>query len=502
MFIIVHMFDHDEADSSGPGGSRGGVLSVVRGWASDDFVGLSGADLKTAVIELGLVRAALDAAEAKVLAELDVRGTTDVEDGLRTQGWYAKSLKTSRSEAKRRVVTARKLRSTFPVVAEALKSGVVSFEHAWTFASKTSPRIEPELVEAQSKMVALVEYVPMVDRWRDQFAAMIRLADQDGTYTPEEDRARNFLHFHRQFDGRIRGEFEFVDDLAATFETMINNESQRLFHVYKNDQAQTSDLAMPSQATRQAEALMGLLRRAQNPSDTEAVAPIVELEVLVDAQRPDRLQTTSGYQLSEAAMGMLCCDPVLQAVVIESFDKTGQGVTLNHGRNVRKVTPKQRSALNKRDGGCVFPGCTAPASWCDAHHVLEWLKHEGNTDLNNLILLCRHHHRVLHRKDWQTQRIRPPDAHDHDIRIRITTPNGQQLVSQRHHQLNNPNNTYTDIVDPVARRKQQNEQNQQRWRELQHQALHTHAHHKMTKHTYTWHHMLETTTKQCRAMSN
>jgi len=51
------------------------------------------------------------------------------------------------------------------------------------------------------------------------------------------------------------------------------------------------------------------------------------------------------------------------------------------------VSPAQRKALIVRDGGCIFPGCDRPASWCDAHHIIHWLD-SGPTDLWNLCLLC------------------------------------------------------------------------------------------------------------------
>ena len=53
-----------------------------------------------------------------------------------------------------------------------------------------------------------------------------------------------------------------------------------------------------------------------------------------------------------------------------------------------------------RDGGCVFPGCDRPVQWCAAHHVEEWDRDHGNTDLPLLALACRHHHGVTHRRGW------------------------------------------------------------------------------------------------------
>ncbi|WP_415046346.1 HNH endonuclease signature motif containing protein [Gordonia sp. (in: high G+C Gram-positive bacteria)] len=77
----------------------------------------------------------------------------------------------------------------------------------------------------------------------------------------------------------------------------------------------------------------------------------------------------------------------------------GEGVPLNVGREKRLFTPAIRKALVIRDRGCAFPGCGAPASWCDAHHVEHW-EHGGETSIGNGVLLCRRHHTVIHHGGW------------------------------------------------------------------------------------------------------
>jgi hypothetical protein len=68
---------------------------------------------------------------------------------------------------------------------------------------------------------------------------------------------------------------------------------------------------------------------------------------------------------------------------------------LEVGRTSRVVQTAQRAALAVRDGGRVYPGCTRPLAWCEAHHLRHWL-HGGLTALANLALLCRAHHRAVH----------------------------------------------------------------------------------------------------------
>jgi Domain of unknown function (DUF222)/HNH endonuclease len=81
---------------------------------------------------------------------------------------------------------------------------------------------------------------------------------------------------------------------------------------------------------------------------------------------------------------------------------------LDVGRSSRVITPAQRSALAVRDGGCVVPDCDRPLAWCEGHHLVHWAD-GGPTDLANLALVCRAHHRAVHEGGWQL--TRGPDGH-------------------------------------------------------------------------------------------
>ncbi len=107
------------------------------------------------------------------------------------------------------------------------------------------------------------------------------------------------------------------------------------------------------------------------------------------------------------------CD--LGAVPIH-FDTAGQVVNL--GRDKRRFSSRQRIGLAVRDGGCRFPGCERPPSWCEAHHINEWYRDHGRTDIADGVLLCRHHHLLLHDNGWRVIRrgadyfVVPPRSQD------------------------------------------------------------------------------------------
>ena len=75
---------------------------------------------------------------------------------------------------------------------------------------------------------------------------------------------------------------------------------------------------------------------------------------------------------------------------------------LDMGRAKRLITPGQRRALYLRDAGCAFPGCNRPPRNTQGHHIIHW-DDGGPTNLANLVLLCEHHHRVVHRAGWDIQ---------------------------------------------------------------------------------------------------
>ena len=81
-----------------------------------------------------------------------------------------------------------------------------------------------------------------------------------------------------------------------------------------------------------------------------------------------------------------------------------EGNVLDLGRELRLFSRRQRIALAARDGGCVWTGCDRPPSWCEAHHINEWVRDRGRTDVDDGVLLCKHHHLLLHNNRWRIVR--------------------------------------------------------------------------------------------------
>jgi hypothetical protein len=97
----------------------------------------------------------------------------------------------------------------------------------------------------------------------------------------------------------------------------------------------------------------------------------------------------SGEPLPAGVLRRLLCDADLLPAVLG-----GPSQVLDVGRAQRLVTPSIRAALELRDGGCVFPGCDKPPHACHAHHLQPWWA-GGPTALQNLVLVCAHHHGIV-----------------------------------------------------------------------------------------------------------
>jgi len=104
--------------------------------------------------------------------------------------------------------------------------------------------------------------------------------------------------------------------------------------------------------------------------------------------------TLGGLWLSGLARQRLSCDAVIQSLMVDT-----EGVPLQLGRSARVVPPALRRVIDIRDRHCAFAGCSAPAMWCQAHHMIHW-EDGGSTDERNLVLVCQFHHNAVHERGF------------------------------------------------------------------------------------------------------
>ncbi len=145
-------------------------------------------------------------------------------------------------------------------------------------------------------------------------------------------------------------------------------------------------------AQRRADALTQLLQEHRAAPSNIGDRPRIVITIREQDLR-DRAEKAGvlakGAEITAGDLPRLCCDADLMPVVLGSASEI-----LDVGHTRRLVTSAIRKALTFRDGGCIFPNCTAPDSSCEAHHIQPWWK-GGATALNNMVLPCPYHHKLV-----------------------------------------------------------------------------------------------------------
>jgi hypothetical protein len=147
-------------------------------------------------------------------------------------------------------------------------------------------------------------------------------------------------------------------------------------------------------ALRRADALVRMAQgysghESTSSGDRFTVHVHTDMETLRANGHNGQAALEEGGTIAAETARRVSCD----ADVVHWLDNA-EGEPLNIGRKSRTIPPAIRRALQRRDGGCRFPGCTN-THFVDAHHIQHWAD-GGVTAMENLVLLCRHHHRLVH----------------------------------------------------------------------------------------------------------
>ena len=370
-----------------------------------------------------------EAARARLIADINRRQISEREAGHKTPGWYAATTHTSLAHANAVVTTSIRLVHEFPALLQALEHARITWQHAEAFVRAANPRIAHLLAELTPELVDLAQ-VATFRRWTRELRGIANQLDQDGGYNPNNDPAANRLYIGTLDDGTTEIRATLHGELALIVKSVLTAHTDHLRRRYQTDHDTTNgDIDIPDTAQLAAEALADLLDTRTTADNTDR--PVIEPEVVV-LYNPDTdtATDTDGNSLDPAAIRW-----VLAAGFIRLFEITEDRDVLRMGKLNRYANTHQRKALLVRDGGCIFPGCTRHANRCDAHHVDHHTPDPndpaGPTDIENLGLLCRHHHRITHRPGWLMERWTDPNSPT-AILFRWRTPTGRTIYSQRH----------------------------------------------------------------------
>ncbi|MBP0088391.1 HNH endonuclease [Rhodococcus hoagii] len=356
----------------------------------------------------------LEALRVATVAEIDERAVSFDTLGFRSVKQWLAANTLLEVPAAARILALGRMLSRQPEIADAFNSGGISAEHASLIGKfcETPPRGMPNealgscrkvLLDAASGPAATTTTV------RTCISRLERIFESD-ELPPSEDTERNEFHASKTLHGRVA----VKGDLDAVTGEMLLTALSALTKP-RNPIDDPAEERTP--ARQRADAFAEILRRYLDSGD----APIEGGErphLSLHVKATDLARSQSAHEwthpnegsdlfgdkdiarmphtgpLSIATARRIACDCHLTPIVMDD------GVPLNLGRTSRTVSKKQRRALIARDHGCAFPGCGTPPAHCEGHHVKHWAD-GGPTDLDNLVLLCRYHHTLLHHSHWE-----------------------------------------------------------------------------------------------------
>ncbi|MEQ1910628.1 MAG: DUF222 domain-containing protein [Vicinamibacterales bacterium] len=300
--------------------------------------------------------------------------------------------------AAREKVRVAKALALLPRVSAAIRRGAISYAKVRAITRVATPQNEASLVD-----LALCGTAAHVERFVRAWRRVDRV---------EAGRETEVRHLRRELsiwvddDGMVVIRGRLTPEIGAVVQRALEAAADRLF---RESAGAPSGAAMAEEATcgqRRADAL-GLLAETALAANLDCgkagdrYQVVLHVDASADAQAVDVTDGTEaglfdgtleladgGTHVSEETSRRIACDA---AVVVMHHDASG--TVLDVGRKTRTIPSAIRRALHARDTRCQFPGCTARR--CDAHHVEHWID-GGVTRLENLVLLCRRHHRAVH----------------------------------------------------------------------------------------------------------
>lgn len=390
----------------------------------ESVVGCSDADLVASIREreAAMRQALVD--QLTLIAEADRRGVPGTAGARSTQVWLRELLNLAEEEAKTRVVTATKTTTQadsaddtapeLPATATALRFGEISLAHARAIIDGIAKLPSSCGPEQRRQVDALLcsEAHALSPRQLRIAAERIRYhLDQDGALREEQHQiASRELHFGLGHAGMTvlngRLDRETGAKLRAAIEPLAAPRPDQVDDPGNGAEA-GHDPRSPGK--RNADALGILLDRAlagntlprtsgQRPHPTVTIShdDLTQRIDRIDRDEPSQGGTleTAGQPITAAQARRIGCDAEILPIVLG-----GDSQPLDVGRAYRTAPPHLRAALPIRNGQCAFPRCDRPPGTSEAHHVRHWAD-GGHTSLDNMIMLCAHHHRVVHSQIW------------------------------------------------------------------------------------------------------
>ncbi len=307
-----------------------------------------------------------------------------------------------------------------PLISAALRDGRVSYSKVRAMTRVATPQNEAYLMMiADHGTAAHVER--LVHRYR-------RVKRSEALAQDNQRHALRELSWYIDEDGMYVMKGRLTPEQGARITQAISLTMDAMYEEQRH--AADGVSAETPIAARRADALERIAEchLAGNPADERTTVNggdrcTLHLHTDVDTLQSDgegaEAELDGAGHVSAETSRRLACD----CGVVHWLEQTGgpgnsRPTALDVGRRTRSIPPAIRRALERRDGGCRFPGCTA-RHYVDAHHIQHWAD-GGETRMDNLLLLCRHHHRLVHEGGYGLELDEAGEAV-------FTTPDGKSI---------------------------------------------------------------------------
>jgi Domain of unknown function (DUF222)/HNH endonuclease len=320
----------------------------------------------------------------RLLAKIDRQRLFARDGHLSATAWLASTFRMGWGEAAREVFTALALEE-MPLTRAAVEDGAVSTSGLGVLAQVRE--VDPTAFAAdEARLVESARGQSISDLRRDASHWRLDVEREQLRRDPDALRKRRRLHTSVSLLGMTKMDAQMDPEGGASVLTALSAVLDAEAHAGKPDDR--------APAQRRADALAEICRQWLDGNDRPEVGlERPHMTLTVDAGSLDtggKAELDRVGPVGPELMRQLACDASVRRVIW-----AGGSQPLDVGRRTPVISAALRSALVLRDRHCTFPSCERPSSWCDGHHIVPWLD-GGTTDLANLTLLCRRHHREVH----------------------------------------------------------------------------------------------------------
>jgi len=278
-----------------------------------------------------------------------------------------------------------------PRMSAAMERGEVSYSKVRALTRIATPETEEELlILARDGTAAHIEKI--VRLWR-------RSCRLEELHREKKRYESRYLKAYTDEDGMVVVRARLAPEDGAALLEALEAARDRLYEKDKKERDGAGEV-FPEQRKADAlglvaeSALAGGLDPGTRGDRYQVVVHVDEAALVEESEEGGSALEAVGHVSAETSRRLAC-----DAAKVE-MRHGANGAILDVGRRTRTIPPALRRALAHRDGGCRFPGCNL--SFCDVHHVEHWAD-GGETKLDNLVQLCRRHHRAVHEEGFTVE---------------------------------------------------------------------------------------------------